>query len=161
MPTEATTLDVREASVEDAGIMASIIRSAFEEHVKAGFSPGAMSEGPDFIAEALETGEEKGVVCYVDGKPAGTARFYLKDGLYFRRLGVHPDFRGMGVAREIISWIEEYAVSIGENKVYCNTNAAWGKNVRFYRDMGYSITNERDIDKNGRIVHVLTFTKLL
>jgi hypothetical protein len=59
--------EVREAAVEDAELVWSVMQQAFAEYEQHEASTGALRETVEYVAELLESGKEHGVLCLVDG----------------------------------------------------------------------------------------------
>lgn len=151
--------DIRIVGVDHAELVWKIVNTSFEEYRESEAPSSALMETVEHVRQALSNGKEQAVVCYIGNRPAGTARFYFDNGLYFRRLGVLPDYRGRGISKAIISWLEKYAREHGESRIWCNTRSSVARNMALYRGMGYRLENERFIERNNHKVGVATFSK--
>ncbi len=106
-------------------------------------------------------GHEKGLICFVSGTPAGSVRFYSNDGLYFRRLAVLPEYRGRGLSKRMVMWLEEYASRNGEKRIWCNTRASIQRNMNLYISMGFKVIDQWFVERKGHDVLVATLSKSL
>jgi len=161
MDNSANNLEFRIVEESEADLVWRIVNTSFEEYRNSEAPSSALLETVEHVKQALNNGREKAVVCYCDGRPAGTARFYSENGLYFRRLGVLPEFRRRGISKAIIGWLENYARSKGERRIWCNTRSSVDRNMYLYRSMGYELEGERTIQRNDSTVGVATFSKNL
>lgn len=161
MSLENSRISFRIASEDDSETIWGIIHGAFQEYRGDKAPLSAVYESPDHVRQALGNGREHGLICYYDGRPAGSVRFYSEEGLYFRRLGVLPEFRGLGISKAIISWLEEYARTNGESRIWCKTRTAVDRNMKLYSGMGFSLVLEENVERNGTEVGVATFSKNL
>lgn len=161
MDSTADKLEIREVGVEQADLVWKIVNASFEEYRNSEAPSSALMETVEHVRQALSNGREHALVCYLNGQPAGTVRFYVEEGLYFRRLGVLPDYRRKGVSRSLIMWLEKYARENGEHRIWCYTRASVPRNMAMYRKLGYSLIEEREVERHSTTVNVATFSKSL
>lgn len=154
-----SSLEIKMAGESDIGTVWRIVNIAFDEYRHSPVPSSALLETEEHVRQALNNGREHAIICYYGGQPAGTARFYLENGLYFRRLGVLPEFRGKGVTRAMIQWLEDYALTHGEKRIWCNTRSSVERNMSMYRNLGFSLIEDRIIERQGLKVGVATFSK--
>lgn len=159
MVVDSGSVDVRIANANDTELVLRITKESFLEYSYTGVPSGALNETVSQIRESIENNEEHALLCYVNGTAVGTARFYREDGIYFRRLGVLPEFRGQGISKIIVSSIERYAKENGETRVWCRTRSDVERNMRLYLKLGFEIEEEKFIEKNGHKIKVATFSK--
>lgn len=154
-------LDFRVVSEEEADVVWGIVNTSFEEYRNSEAPSSALLETVEQVRQALSNGREKAMICYYDNTPAGSVRFYIENGLYFRRLGVLPEFRRMGISKAIIRWLENYATSSGQARIWCNTRSSVKRNMHLYSSMGYILEEQRTVQRNNKTVGVATFSKCL
>ncbi|MYS34031.1 DNA-binding MarR family transcriptional regulator [Streptomyces sp. KhCrAH-43] len=80
------------------------------------------------------------LVARLHGEPVGCAGLKLPAGApaEIKRLWVSPRARGLGLARRLLSTLEERAVAHGRDLVRLDTNKALTAAIRLYRDSGYT-----------------------
>ncbi|MFG2568414.1 GNAT family N-acetyltransferase [Streptomyces sp. NPDC048567] len=80
------------------------------------------------------------LVARLHGEPVGCAGLKLPAGApaEIKRLWVSPRARGLGLARRLLSALEEKAVAHGRDLVRLDTNKALTAAIRLYRDSGYT-----------------------
>lgn len=154
-------LEIREAGLEQADLVWKIVSTSFEEYRNSEAPSSALLETVEHVKQALANGSEHAIICYFEGEPAGAVRFYMEEGLYFRRLGVLPGYRRKGISRALISWLEDHARKMGESRIWCYTRSSVERNMAMYRNMGYVLENERTVERNSYQVGVATFAKYL
>ncbi|MEY4595172.1 MAG: hypothetical protein RIQ47_1582 [Bacteroidota bacterium] len=62
-----------------------------------------------------------------------------------QKIYVHPDFHGRGIGRELIQTAIDMATAQGRSSLELQVNRA-NPAVRFYKQLGFSITGEKDFD---------------
>ena len=80
------------------------------------------------------------------------------------KLGVLPEYRGKGIAQELISKQEECAISLGASKIRLYVMGDNSKTIDLYNKRGYSQTDflKNDIKKgDGIYVDVVVMEKFL
>ncbi|MEV1053328.1 GNAT family N-acetyltransferase [Streptomyces sp. NPDC059017] len=80
------------------------------------------------------------LVARLHGEPVGCAGLKLPAGApaEIKRLWVRPGARGLGLARRLLSELEERAARHGSELVRLDTNRALEAATRLYRDSGYT-----------------------
>ncbi|MDI9888887.1 GNAT family N-acetyltransferase [Streptomyces sp. HNM0645] len=80
------------------------------------------------------------LVARLHGEPVGCGGLKLPSGApaEIKRLWVRPDARGLGLARRLLSELEERAARHGCELVRLDTNKALEAATRLYRDSGYA-----------------------
>jgi putative acetyltransferase len=89
------------------------------------------------------------VIAYSGNKPVGCGCFknFDVDTVEIKRMIVKPEFRGGGVAQQILSELEEWAVEKGYSKSILETGAKQPEAIRFYLKSGY-----QKIDNYGQYI---------
>lgn len=91
------------------------------------------------------------IVAYVDGRPAGYLiaydRFY-DCSVYCWMAGVNPDFRGKGVLKVLMGYLDGWAKKEGYEKIRVKTRNKWKVMLFFLIKYGFSFT---DVQKKGNI----------
>ena len=82
------------------------------------------------------------VVAYKDGKPAGCGaiKAYSNDAAEVKRMYVHPDFRGQGIAKQMLDELEKWAAELGFSECILETGIRQTEAVHLYQNYGYAVT---------------------
>lgn len=132
------TLVLRAATVADAPAIAATIAAAFAQY-RGRLVPesGAFRETAEGIA--AELGRDAGaIVAERNGEMVGCAVISLLDGdLYFGRLSVRPEARGLGLAKRLIAAVEDEARRRGLPGVRLGVRIALPDNQRLFHALGY------------------------
>jgi ribosomal protein S18 acetylase RimI-like enzyme len=142
---------IRLASVEDAQLIHQIMLLAFEEYRDLDVPSSALYESVYSIEESLKNGTEKALLCFQDGVPLGSVRFKTdRKSIYFFRLAVCPEARGRGIAKSMLSWLENYAKEHGKTEICCRVRLSIPQNIQLYKSVGYIICKEEVVtNPNG------------
>ncbi|UQD52237.1 GNAT family N-acetyltransferase [Bacillus methanolicus] len=154
---------IRLANVEDAHLIHQIMLSAFEEYRYFDVPSSALNESVNSIKETLKNGSEKALLCFKDGVPLGSVRFKTdKNSLYFFRLSVCPEARRRGIAKSMLSWLENYAKEHGKTEMWCKVRMSLPQNIQLYQSVGYFVCNEEVVtNPNGFPVKTVVMKKEL
>ena len=134
----SSPVHVRRATAADAAALAETILAAFEEY-RGALTPesGALRETADSIAVELEKGAAA-LVAERDGAiVACVMTKSLEDDIYLGRLSVLPSARRCGVARLLVSVIENHAQRQRAPATRLNVRVALPENQRFFASLGY------------------------
>lgn len=82
------------------------------------------------------------VVAYDNGTPAGCGAIkkYSDEAAEIKRMYVLPEFRGKGIARQILDELEKWASELGFSECILETGKRQTEAVHLYQNYGYSIT---------------------
>jgi ribosomal protein S18 acetylase RimI-like enzyme len=132
------TLVLRTAAVADAPVVAATIAAAFEQYRgKLVPESGAFRETADAIAAELAK-ESGAIVAERNGKIVGCVMTSLLEGdLYFGRLAVLPEARGMGLAKRLIAAVEDEARRRELLGVRMGVRVVLTANQKLFKSMGY------------------------
>jgi ribosomal protein S18 acetylase RimI-like enzyme len=129
---------VRRATHADAAALAETIVAAFQEY-RGVLVPesGALRETAESIAAELENGAGA-LVAEREGQVLGCVMTKSLDGdLYLGRLSVLPAARRCGLARLLVSVIENHAQRDRAPATRLNVRVALPENQRFFASLGY------------------------
>jgi ribosomal protein S18 acetylase RimI-like enzyme len=148
---------------EELVIAHNLMKEAFEEYRYLEVPSSAINEPVESLRDSFLNGSEKFIVCYIDGNPLGSLRFKkLGQSLYFSRVSVPPYARGRGIAKSMLSWLEDYAIKEEIYKLQCKVRSSLTHNVSLYQSIGYTITKkETVINSNDFPVNIVVMEKLL
>ncbi|MBA2444505.1 MAG: tRNA (adenosine(37)-N6)-threonylcarbamoyltransferase complex ATPase subunit type 1 TsaE [Nocardioidaceae bacterium] len=130
-------LHVKEAGVEDAAVICNVIRTAFAARPRVDPPTAALDESVGSVAAAIE--RDGGLVCTVDGIPAG-ALLFADEGngaLALRRVAAVPHFQARGVASAVVGVAEEVAANRGYDDVVLRARSELPATVTFWMRRGY------------------------
>ncbi|GLH64482.1 GNAT family N-acetyltransferase [Parageobacillus sp. G301] len=152
---------IRLANAEDAHLIHQIMVLAFEEYRNMDVPSSALNETVSSIEESLKNGSEKALLCFGDGVPLGSVRFKTdKNSLYFFRLSVCPEARGRGIAKSMLSWLENYAKEHGKTEIWCRVRMSIPQNIQLYKSVGYIVCKEEVVtNPNGFPVKTVVMKK--
>jgi GNAT superfamily N-acetyltransferase len=118
------------------------VRALFEEYWQSfGFTPcfqnffGELAALPgDYVPPGGRL-----ALALVEGQPAGCAalRRFDEERCEFKRLFVRPQFRGMGLGRELLAWIVAEAKAAGYRQAVCDTMSAMADALAMYERAGF------------------------
>jgi ribosomal protein S18 acetylase RimI-like enzyme len=140
-----------------------LMQEAFEEYRNLEVPSSAINEPVDSLRDSFRNGSEKFILSYIDGNPLGSLRFNtIGQILYFSRVSVPPYARGRGIAKSMLSWLEDYAKKEGIYKLQCKVRSSLTHNVRLYQSIGYYITEEEMVTNPDQFpVSIVVMEKLL
>ncbi len=132
------TLVMRHATPADAPRLAATIALAFAQYRgKLVPESGAFRETAEGIAAELTQGAGA-IVAERNGIVLGCVMTKVMDGdLYFGRLSVVPEARGLGLARRLIAAVEADARNRGLAGVRLGVRVVLTENQRLFRSLGY------------------------
>jgi GNAT superfamily N-acetyltransferase len=152
---------IRAASPDEASVVLKIMLEAYEEYRYASPPSSALKETEASIREEMTNGD-KAAIAFFDQTPVATVRYRFENGLYFRRLAVRPAYRGRGIGRVVLQWLEGEAAMNNETSVWCRVRSSVPRNVALYQRLGYSIEKEEvEANPNGDPVRVAYMRKSL
>ncbi|MGQ0584337.1 MAG: GNAT family N-acetyltransferase [Reyranella sp.] len=132
------TLVLRAASAADAPAIAATIAGAFMQY-RGRLVPesSAFRETPEAITSQLAAGSSV-IVAERNGTMIGCVVAEVLDGdLYFGRLAVLPEARGLGLAKRLIAAVENEARARGLPGVRLGVRIALEANQRLFNSLGY------------------------
>lgn len=141
--------EIREATDKDAEMVYGIVQAAFAEYRETlAVLPGALRETLEETKRSIADGRTLLAYHSSDAiaEPVGTVRYEARPGhLYVGRLAVLPDWRGRGVGRMLMEYVERLAPTMGLTRIRLGTRESMPSNLAFYKQLGYEVV-ERDED---------------
>ncbi|NML38843.1 GNAT family N-acetyltransferase [Chitinophaga sp. G-6-1-13] len=85
---------------------------------------------------------KQAVVGYLDGRPVacGAIKPFSEGQVEVKRMFVHPDYRGKGLASEILLELEKWAGELGYQACVLETGKRQPEAIALYQKNGYAIT---------------------
>lgn len=132
------TLILRAATAADAPAVAATIAAAFEQYRgKLVPESGAFRENAEGIAAELAH-ESGAIIAERNGRIVGCVMVKLMENdLYFGRLSVVPEARGLGIARRLIDAVEDEARRRELAGVQLGVRIVLTENQRLFSSLGY------------------------
>ena len=129
-------LNVVEAGHDVAVLVRDVIHAAYAARPHVDPPSTALSESVDSVAAAL--GGHGGLLCRVDGVPAGALLFDVDgEALALRRVSVVPHFQARGVASALVGVAEDVAAGRGYDDVSLRARSELPATVVFWERRGY------------------------
>jgi len=130
---------LRHTTPTDADELFHIIRASYAEY-RGKLDPPTSSEQETVEHLTAVLREARGLLAEMNGQGVGCV-FYLEeeDHLYLYRLGVVPACRRQGIGKQLVTAVEEIALSRGRRHVRLAVRLALPQNHRFYTDLGYQV----------------------
>lgn len=132
------TLVLRPATIADSPVLTATIAAAFEQY-RSKLEPesGAFRETADGIAAELKKGA-RAIIAERNGVVLGCVMTKLEEGdLYLGRLSVLPAARGEGLARRLITAVEDDARARGLPGVRLGVRVVLTDNQKLFQSLGY------------------------
>src|SRR4051812_6040206 len=117
---------------EQAALVHAIMLEAFREYEGVLIVPvSAMRETFDEAISSIQRGGA--VLARFGDQTVGSARFEPRDGcVYIGRVSVLPDWRGRGIATEMMRVLEDRAVALGFSEARIATRGHLPRNIALY-----------------------------
>jgi tRNA threonylcarbamoyladenosine biosynthesis protein TsaE len=134
------TLELSEVGPEAAAEVLNLIHAGFG--ARKPLDPPSTALGETLASVADELAEYGGVLARLDGSPVGSLLFephvdHLGRQLGLRRVAVHPDAQGHGVASQMVVFAEGVARARGWSGVRLAARTELPETVRFWEHLGY------------------------
>jgi ribosomal protein S18 acetylase RimI-like enzyme len=136
------TLVLRVGTLADAPAIAATIAAAFEQY-RGRLVPesGAFGETADNIARQLQAGAGA-ILAERNGRLLACVMTDTQEGdLYFGRLAVRPEARGLGLAKRLVAAVEAEARRRGLPGVRLGVRVVLTENQRLFKALGYAETS--------------------
>ncbi|MGI8387478.1 GNAT family N-acetyltransferase [Robertmurraya sp. P23] len=152
-------MKIKFAEESDVQIILDLMHKAFQEYRNALPPSSALDETEESILIDMSSGG-KSLICYLNDQPVGMVRYQVKENsLYFYRLSVIPEMRGTGIAKKLISSLEDIGTQERLTTIFCKVRATVPKNISLYRSIGYTIFDEEIVHRPNSSP-ILTYSML-
>lgn len=132
----AMQVTVTEAGADDATAVHRVVHEAFSARPRLDPPAAALAETVHSVRDRL--GESGGLLCTVDGDPAGALLLDPDgDGMWLRRVAVEPRYHKHGIASALVAYAEDLAAARGFDTVRIIARAELPDTVRFWRHRGF------------------------
>jgi GNAT superfamily N-acetyltransferase len=133
------TVRVRHAAADEAALLSGLILKAFSAYPVPLVPPSsAPRETPEVVRAKLVTDHGAGIA-EIGATPVGCVLFTREadDRLYLGRLAVLPPWRGRGVARALLAFVETEARRLGARTISLSVRIALPDNQRLFASCGF------------------------
>jgi GNAT superfamily N-acetyltransferase len=133
--------------------------AAYVEEIRAMYPDWTPDVPPRMTAQDVEPPDGRWLVAYRAGEPVGCAGLKRLDNhsAEIKRVYVTPEARGTGVARKLLTRLEDIARAVGYQTLRMDTGARQPASVALFRSAGY----EPIADYNANPVAAHWFEKRL
>ena len=136
-------LEVRRAEIEDAAVIAALLRESFVEfkslYTDGGFA--ATTPGPEQVLARMREGPVW--LALREGKVVGTVAAVVRDqSVYVRGMAVLPAARGSGAGAALLQQVENWAASERYTRLFLSTTPFLDSAIRLYERSGFQRTND-------------------
>ena len=151
---------IRRAVPDDASAIVSLLYESFLEYrslyTVSGFAATVISQ-----SELIDRMHEGPVfVATINGTVVGTVAITPKgESLYLRGMAVHPSARGQRIGDQLLSYVEDLAISQGVRRLSLSTTPFLKRAIRLYESFGFERIDEGPHDLHG--TPLFTLQKLL
>ena len=138
-------LIIREASKDEIELVRMIIYDAFKEYIGVLHPPsGALRETVEGIRKKIE-GRGGALIVWDESVPIGSALYYYEnDYMYIGRVSVLPSYRGRGIAKAMIRYLEDLAKGKGYLKTRVEVRLSLPENLEYYTKLKYIPIEEHE-----------------
>jgi ribosomal protein S18 acetylase RimI-like enzyme len=144
----AANILVREASLEDAGLIAHLTRISWAH--KVAYRSSGHHEDVARVEHDLRTGG--GFVLQVDGQVAGSVRWrhhdYEPAVWHIVRMGVLPDFRGAGLSQYLLEAVIHHALAADIDQLRLTVHTDQSRLIDLYAAFGFELAPELDAERS-------------
>jgi ribosomal protein S18 acetylase RimI-like enzyme len=143
---------IREAGHDELNTVKQIIHDSFKEYTGILHPPsGALRETVDSIQKRIDDGGGA-IVALVDGEAVGAALYeYKEQFMYIGRVAVLPRFRGRGIGKAIVLYLENLAKAAGCLTTRIEVRLSLPGNLTMYQRLQYIPIEEHEYpDKTDR-----------
>lgn len=135
----------------------AVMHRAFDEYTAKGQPSGALRETAETLRAEMADGLRLGIVRAGGSIVAVVKHTRAQDRtLYFGRLGVDPDARGMGLAGMLVRALRGQAETEGLDGLSCAVRADEADNIALYEHLGMEIVSrESRVSRTGAVLPVV------
>ena len=160
MKDAAANIQIRRATVDQAGLVASILRQAFAEfeslYTEQAFAATVLAT--DAILARMREGPVWCALC--EKRIVGTASAVRREtGTYVRGVAVIPAARGLGIGRLLLQEIETFANANRSHRLFLTTTPFLTEAIRLYEHLGFQRTSAGRVEFFG--TPLFTMEKML
>ncbi|HEX5691075.1 MAG TPA: GNAT family N-acetyltransferase [Roseiflexaceae bacterium] len=138
-----SNVTLREATADEAEVVAATLRAAFEEY-RGWLDPPSGAHGETAEKIRREMRDAQVVLAQLGDTIAGCV-FYapVNQHIDLFRLAVLPEYRGRGIGRALIAYVEQRALELGFQRVQLGVRLQLPRNRALYERLGYQFVEAR------------------
>jgi GNAT superfamily N-acetyltransferase len=147
------TLPIREATIDESELIYQVMIESFKEYDgKLNPPSGALKETVDHTIHTFNIGGGAALACE-GAKVVGSARYKpVDDYMSIGRVSVLPDFRGKGICKALLTFVENKALlTFVENKARdqgimetrVEVRLSFPENIRMYERLHYEVIEHK------------------
>jgi ribosomal protein S18 acetylase RimI-like enzyme len=138
------TLPIRDATIDESELIFQVMLASFQEYEgKLNPRSGALSETVEQTRHVFTIGG--GVaVAYEGSQIVGSARYKpAADHIYIGRVSVLPEFRGKGICKVLLQFVENKARTQGIMATRVEVRLSIPENISMYQRMNYEVVEHK------------------
>ncbi len=143
---------IKAASMDEIQIVKDVMYESFKEYIGI-LKPqsGALRETVEGIKKKIE-GRGGALLVWDEAKPVGTVLYYYEsDYMFIGRVSVLPTYRGKGIGKSLMAYLEDLAKRMGYLKTIVNVRLSLPDNLRYYERLKYIAIEEHEYpDKSDK-----------
>jgi len=130
---------IRQAEHAELTIVQRTMREAFQEYAGRLYpESGALRETIEDIERKLARGGGA-IIVWNGGDPAGSAQYFFEaDHMYIGRVAVIPQYRGHGLGKSMLRFLEDEAARRGCRETRLEVRLSVPENITFYERLQYA-----------------------
>ncbi|WP_235549587.1 GNAT family N-acetyltransferase [Paenibacillus sp. Soil766] len=138
------TIAIREATIDESELIYQLMTASFKEYDgKLNPPSGALKETVDHTIHTFNIGGGAALAC--EGvKAVGSARYKpIDDYMYIGRVSVLPDYRGKGICKALLTFVENKARDQGIMETRVEVRLSIPENIRLYERLHYEVIEHK------------------
>lgn len=138
------SLTIREATIDESELIYHVMIESFKEYNgKLNPPSGALMETVDHTIHTFNIGGGAALAC--DGaKVVGSARYKpVADYMYIGRVSVLPEFRGKGICKALLHFVENKAREQGFMESRVEVRLSIPENIKLYEWLQYEVIEHK------------------
>ena len=138
------SIEIREAKIEEVDIVFRTMQESFMEYSgKLNPPSGALSETTQNVINTFNEGG--GAVLAWNGIMAvGSARYrFIEHYIYIGRVSVIREYRGRGICKSLLNFIENKAMSMGIKESKVAVRLSIPENIDMYKRLKYEVIEHK------------------
>jgi len=152
---------VRKAQPEDVEEVYKVIKLAFEDYRKIGYSETPI-QSAIISKKEIQTriNKEQMFVAEIDKQIVGTVTRIIEfETMHVRTLATHPIFQNLGVGTKLMEKIEKEALEAGCYKIFLTSTPVMKSAIHVYEKVGFK--REGILKKQFHGIDLIAFGKVL
>lgn len=138
------SIEIREAEIEEIDIVFRTMQESFMEYSgKLNPPSGALSETTEHILNTFKQGGGA-VIAWNEITAVGSARYrFIDNYIYIGRVSVLQEFRGRGICKSILKFVENKAKARGIYESRVEVRLSIPENIEMYKKLKYEVIEQK------------------